>query len=573
MSNETATSTSGSSFTLLNAGWNAQQQSNYSVQEASSNAIITALIVALTGYAVTSWISMSRKTGTSKKEQWSMTYLRPRPYWVTSTILFWIIYTLLFNNSMYPMLGSSSPIGYKIAMPFLVFGGVILHLALDWVWKMLCGKNKVSEEQDTQVSVTTEHQQQEVLDEEALVKTAAQQQQMKPKPKIHYINNIKIFLTNIVLLHHLAIMVGGAPGGLGWVPPFQYGNPTANWGVGIFTSFVVTNASYFMQLFFFYSGFFVPKSFDKKGPSTFLHERLKRIGIPQVVYNFLLGPYIQGGLCFLLFYKDKNVDFATDYLKLSDPGVTWFLQQLIVLGFIYTFACGTNWTPKMKCPTVLGFFLISLVIGLVTGIIALFLPSGAGFFGVPQFWNDYPSFLIFFFAGVVAQRNNWLDEIKQNRSRLAIYIWAVVAFANAVVLMVVSSVWTLRADRPTLTWFVFNFVWKGYMEMGFSLAVTVFFMDFVNDAYWCTKFFSASFYTAYIIQPLVFIFAQYFWVLILKSTNNVEEQWSNENGLYFTYNNDNLVLPGFLFVSIVVMIIIWPLSYGIRSVPGFSKVL
>ena len=39
----------------------------------------------------------------------------------------------------------------------------------------------------------------------------------------------------------------------------------ANWGSVILGLFVDTNASYFMGLFFFYSGYFVPRSYDKKG--------------------------------------------------------------------------------------------------------------------------------------------------------------------------------------------------------------------------------------------------------------------------------------------------------------------
>ena len=39
----------------------------------------------------------------------------------------------------------------------------------------------------------------------------------------------------------------------------------ANWGTLTLGVFIDTNASYFMGLFFFYSGYFVPKSYDKKG--------------------------------------------------------------------------------------------------------------------------------------------------------------------------------------------------------------------------------------------------------------------------------------------------------------------
>ena len=67
------------------------------------------------------------------------------------------------------------------------------------------------------------------------------------------------------------------------------------WGNIILFIFTVTNASYFMNLFFFYSGYFVPKSFDKKGMYSFLFDRAKRLGVPFVVYTFFLGPFVYSG--------------------------------------------------------------------------------------------------------------------------------------------------------------------------------------------------------------------------------------------------------------------------------------
>ena len=46
---------------------------------------------------------------------------------------------------------------------------------------------------------------------------------------------------------------------------FTMTDDPSSWGSFILLTFVDTNASYFMSLFFFYSGYFVPKSYDKKG--------------------------------------------------------------------------------------------------------------------------------------------------------------------------------------------------------------------------------------------------------------------------------------------------------------------
>merc|ERR1711865_4618 len=147
--------------------------------------------------------------------------------------------------------------------------------------------------------------------------------------------------------------------------------------------------------------------------------------------------------------------------------------------------------------TLFGFLLISLMIGTVTGIISLFFPPSDSFSGVPEFFGHYFSYILFFFGGAIAQRNNWMDDIKVKRSRIAIYTWMILAF----LLVVLSSrdVGTILGyhptaftDYPSLPVFILLFIYSSPCLMGFSLGVLVFFMDYVNKSYWYTQFFSVS---------------------------------------------------------------------------------
>jgi len=45
-----------------------------------------------------------------------------------------------------------------------------------------------------------------------------------------------------------------------------------------------------MGLFLLISAYFVPGSFDRKGASRFLKDRLIRLGIPMAVYSWVLSP-------------------------------------------------------------------------------------------------------------------------------------------------------------------------------------------------------------------------------------------------------------------------------------------
>ena len=213
MSNETDTSNSAYHL-LYSKGWNEAQTSNYETQNASSKAFLTALIVALTQYVVTTWVLELWQGEKMNPNSSSTTSSRPQPYWVTSTLLFWIVYTLLFNDTLYNFV-DGTPIGYKIAMPILVFGGVFLHLFVEWAFTKIINyssttANNDHDDNDNDMDIggiiSDTHSVQ--VDEEAPQATTIP----LPKPKLHYMNNIKIFLTNIVILHHIACSVGAGIG-------------------------------------------------------------------------------------------------------------------------------------------------------------------------------------------------------------------------------------------------------------------------------------------------------------------------------------------------------------------------
>ena len=217
MSNETDTTTSNSTYHLLyNQGWNEAQTNTYYSQKASSIAFGTALIVALTQYVVTTWVLdfWQGKKRTNPDCSTTTTASRPQPYWVTSTLVFWIVYTLLYNDSL-QLFVDGTPIGYKIAMPILVFGGVFLHLFVDWAFTKIINYSSSPANDDHDYKdndmdiggiISDTHSVQ--VDEEAPQATTIP----LPKPKLHYMNNIKIFLTNIVILHHIACSVGAGIG-------------------------------------------------------------------------------------------------------------------------------------------------------------------------------------------------------------------------------------------------------------------------------------------------------------------------------------------------------------------------
>jgi len=568
----------------LHINWTDAQKTLYGLQQASSNAFGFAFGAAITNYAVSEWILNSKmKEGEER---------RRAPSYIVSALLFWGLYTANWYSTIAPYVttGQGETV-YYIVVLLIAFLSFVANLAFEWAWnRMTMGRRN----NDGQVSnAVTEGTVDTMMDEAAskeslpvsaatpligkaadeeslpvppaLGRIAEQAQAKKPRQTVDYINNIKIFLTFIVILHHCAAPFSALPAYL------TLTNDMNNWGTIILALFIDTNASYFMGLFFFYSGYFVPKSYDKKGRYNFLFDRVKRLGVPFVVYSFLLGPYLQNGLLHVFF----GLDFPSGT---SNCGPTWFLNTLMTFSIVYAFACGENWSPKIECPSLLGFFGFSILTGAMTTIVLLFANGTDFFFAVPMFWQDFPTFPIYFFGGAIAQRNNWMDTLRQ-KSRRAIYSWTVAAFVlNACCKMFYVGRF-LGGSTPSTGEFVViqiiqGIIYKGILQVGICLAVSVFFMDHCNRKYWCTPFFSKAMYTAYIIQfALPMLIAIKLWFVILKATGNVayRDDTTSVSSMYIT--NSNLIFPGWLLISAISLLINWPLAYAIRSIPGFSQVL
>ncbi|HEY0088195.1 MAG TPA: acyltransferase family protein, partial [Candidatus Lokiarchaeia archaeon] len=94
----------------------------------------------------------------------------------------------------------------------------------------------------------------------------------KKTTRMLFVDNLRILLTILVLAHHTMITYGAAGG-------WYYRDPyTDELTSIILTICVAFNQAFFMGLFFFISAFFVPGSYDRKGPTQFLKDRFIRLG-------------------------------------------------------------------------------------------------------------------------------------------------------------------------------------------------------------------------------------------------------------------------------------------------------
>ncbi len=108
--------------------------------------------------------------------------------------------------------------------------------------------------------------------------------------------------------------------------------------------------AFFMGLLFFIAGFFVPSSFDRKGPSRFLRDRVFRLGLPVLFYMLLLGPVTKYFVAHS--WRATHSSFPrewwrhiVDFEVLSESGPLWFCLALLIFSAAYVALCAAHLTP------------------------------------------------------------------------------------------------------------------------------------------------------------------------------------------------------------------------------------
>ncbi len=126
-----------------------------------------------------------------------------------------------------------------------------------------------------------------------------------------------------------------------------------------------------MGMFFLISGFFVPGSYERKGPKAFLRDRLLRLGAPLVAFYFVLSPIatIAGGLAAR---QSLGGSWWEVYLNTIGAGPLWFAEALIAFTAGYAIwrqvsknsAVRTEKTTEPLTYAKVGLFVV--VLGVVT---------------------------------------------------------------------------------------------------------------------------------------------------------------------------------------------------------------
>lgn len=319
----------------------------------------------------------------------------------------------------------------------------------------------------------------------------------------------------LVLFHHSAITYGAIGG---W---FYREIKTDNSLSSILlVLFCTVNQAYFMGLLFLLAGYFTPGSIRDKKPLLYLRDRMLRLGIPLLVFGWILGP-----MTVALAGTSEGQPFAGRLLLLWHRGTfvagpLWFAEALLIfaVGALFWYlpfrsdeaASGIEKQDR-GFPSNRTLAVAAVATGAVAFILRLEWPVGTEAFGLQL--GYFASYVVLFAAGCMASRYRWLERIPAASVR----IWRRVAL---VTLPILPGAYFLGAIVPGLRgstaggWNPMSILyafWEPLIAWGIILVLLVRFQQrySVLDDFW--RSLSERSYSIYIIHPPVLVGVALAW--------------------------------------------------------------
>ncbi len=328
------------------------------------------------------------------------------------------------------------------------------------------------------------------------------------KSRVNYVDNLRIFLTGLVILHHFAITYGASGG-------WYYKETEAGFPEVIpFTLFVATNQAFFMGMFFFIAAYFILPSLNKKRVFQFSKDRLIRLGIPTLLFFFFLHPLT-------VFIRNKYIHGEAitlgDYLfkyKIFGFGPMWFVEALLIFTFGFLILRSLQYKPWKIQITIFPFpktrliILFAILVGLGQFIIRIWLPVGWTL-GITNFQlGHFLQYISLFVLGILAWKNQWLDAITPKMG------WNWFLFVHVFLFIIFPLVFFFGgAVEGNVEPFVGGFHWQNLAYavweqlVGFGMIVALFgiFKSKWNTQGVLAKKLSLSSYAVYVFHPPVIV--------------------------------------------------------------------
>lgn len=269
-----------------------------------------------------------------------------------------------------------------------------------------------------------------------------------PTKRLYFLDNLKIFLTILVIVHHVGQAYGPTEG-------FWQYKSSLHENIPWLGLFFPVNAAFFMGLFFMIAGYFLPNSYGRKDSITFLKDKLIRLGIPTLLGLLLISP-LEMYFYYTNYSGNRPLNFFEYFLNIyfgiggkplwyrANRGVPfpelnfghlWFVENLLVFTIVYFTVRKLIFKNTIKNDSkafnFTSILLIGLLIAIASAIIRIWYPidKWIALFGFMQSEIAHlPQYIILFIIGILAYRKSWFIKISKKTGYLSLVLGIIMAF-------------------------------------------------------------------------------------------------------------------------------------------------
>jgi glucan biosynthesis protein C len=378
----------------------------------------------------------------------------------------------------------------------------------------------------------------------------------KAAARLLFIDNIRIFLTILVILHHTMIVYAGSGS---WY--YNEGREDEITGA-IGAWFCAVNQAYFMGLFLLISAYFVPGAYDRKGPRRFVKDRLIRLGIPVAVYSWIIGPVLVYGMLALRggvrvpFWDFYTGQYFHVYGFLGG-GPTWFVEVLLIFSLVYvlwrllTRSGPVQPIEEARFPGSGAIVLFAVFLAAISFLVRLWFPVGWNFGLLNLQFPFFVQYIALFVVGLIAFRRNWLLGLPDAVGRRWLSIAIVMIFLWWPGVLLGGGATSAEPFKGGWHWQALaNALWESFMCLSMCIGLIYLFHRRADRQGQLARTLSRSAYAAYLLQgPLI--------TLVALAARDI--------ALY--------PLLKFVLAAAVTVPLCFMLGYLIRKLPYFDRVL
>jgi len=278
--------------------------------------------------------------------------------------------------------------------------------------------------------------------------------------------------------------------------------------------------SFFMGLLFFIAGYFAQGSLGRRGPGSFVGERLFRLGLPTLLFMLVIHPFVLLGLNPWHAHFGPAPPWYAKFIRtggfLSASGPMWFAFALLVFCLILALwqavrpsrdsALETNEPPSASAPSLSALLLFASGIGVATFAVRLSQPLGSSVLNMQLCY--FPQYVAFFAAGVIAGRRGWLLALAASpQARRAGWI-ALLAGPVALYALLYAGykAGDLSAFRGGWHWQAFGLAaWEQFEGVGLSLGMLALFSRCMNRETAVLRWLSDRAFGVYVLHTPVLV--------------------------------------------------------------------